>query len=80
MRPQRIAKVNKIESKIYLTEILLIKTFELHKPNMYTSKKKTTIAFLIERAIFQTFWKDEGCAKFLFFELKTSNFGYLLIF
>ena len=71
MRPQKIAKVNKIESKIYLTEILLIKTFELHKPDMYTSKKKTTIAFLIERAIFQTFWKDELCAGFLFFELET---------
>ena len=29
-----------------------------------------------ERAIFQTFWKQEGCAKFLFFELETSNFVY----
>ena len=37
LRPQKIAKVNKLESKIYLTEILLIKTFELHKPTMYMS-------------------------------------------
>ena len=22
---------------------------------------------VVKRAIFQTFWKDEGCAKFLFF-------------
>ena len=36
MRPEKIAKVNKIDPKIYLTEILLIKTFEIHKPNMYT--------------------------------------------
>jgi hypothetical protein len=33
-----------------------------------------------ERSIFQTFWKDDCCAKFLFFKLETSNFGYLLIF
>ena len=32
------------------------------------------------RAIFQTFWKQEGCAKFLFFELETSNFGLLAYF
>jgi hypothetical protein len=34
----------------------------------------------LERSIFQTFWKDDCCAKLLFFELETSNFGYLLIF
>ena len=33
-----------------------------------------------KRSIFQTFWKLHCCAKFLFFELETSNFGYLLIF
>ena len=33
-----------------------------------------------ERNIFQTFWKHESCTDFLFLELDTSNFGYLLIF
>jgi hypothetical protein len=35
---------------------------------------------LFKRSIFQTFWKDDCCAKFLFFELETLNFGYLFIF
>ena len=35
---------------------------------------------LDQRSIFQTFWKVHCCAKFLFIELETSNFGYLLIF
>ena len=34
----------------------------------------------VERSIFQTFWKPHYCAKCLFIELETSNFGYLLIF
>ena len=33
-----------------------------------------------ERAIFQTFWKDEVCARFLFFELETWNFGSSYVF
>ena len=33
-----------------------------------------------ERSIFQTFWKPDFGARFLFIELDTSNFGYLLIF
>ena len=33
-----------------------------------------------ERSIFQTFWKVHCWSKSLFFELETSNFGYLLIF
>ena len=33
-----------------------------------------------ERAIFQTFWKDDFCTKSLFFELETSNFGYILAY
>ena len=33
-----------------------------------------------KRSIFQIFWRLHCCAKFLSFELKTSNFGYLLIF
>ena len=36
--------------------------------------------FLFERAIFQIFLKTYCCTKSLFFELETSNFGYLLIF
>ena len=35
---------------------------------------------LINRAIFQTFWKNDCCTKFLFFELETLNFGHLPIF
>ena len=35
--------------------------------------------FAWQRSIFQTFWRLHSCAKFLFFELETSNFGYLLI-
>ena len=35
---------------------------------------------LFERSIFQTFWTDDCCAKFLLFELETSNFDYLLIY
>ena len=34
----------------------------------------------IKRSIFQAFWKVHCCAKSLFFELETSNCGYLLIF
>ena len=33
-----------------------------------------------KRSIFQIFWKEYCCAKFLFFEWETSNFGSLLIF
>ena len=38
------------------------------------------VAFVIKRAIFQTFWRLHCCPDFLFIELDTSNFGYLLIF
>ena len=34
----------------------------------------------LKRSFFQTFWKDDCCAKFLFFELSMSNFDYLLFF
>ena len=37
------------------------------------------VSLQVKRAIFQTFWNKEGCAKFLFFELETSNFGFLLL-
>ena len=46
-------------------------------------KRKNTIlemALKSLRAIFQNFWKVHCCAKFLSFELETSNFVYLLIF
>ena len=33
-----------------------------------------------ERAIFQTFWRIHSCAKFLSFELETSNFGSSYVF
>ena len=35
---------------------------------------------VLQRSIFQTFWKPHCVTKSLFFELETSNFGYLLIF
>ena len=44
------------------------------------NEKKSQENTLIERAIFQTFWKLHCCAKFLFFELKTSNFGSSYVF
>ena len=34
----------------------------------------------IKRSIFQTFWKKHSCAKFLSFELETSNFGSSYVF
>ena len=36
--------------------------------------------FKFKKSIFQTFWKVHCCPDFLFFEIETSNFGYLLIF
>ena len=33
-----------------------------------------------ERSIFQTFWKVHCCAKSLFFQLETSNCGYVLAY
>ena len=47
-----------------------------HKPSL----KELAISKIITRAIFQTFWKLHCCPDFLFFEIETSNFGYLLIF
>ena len=35
---------------------------------------------MMERSIFQTFWKQEGCTNFLFLELETSNFGLFFNF
>ena len=40
----------------------------------------TYVVLSIKRAIFQTFWWLRCCPDFLFIELDTSNFGYLLIF
>ena len=55
------------------------------KFSMYQGCVKSKVAGVFEdlkfkRAIFQTFWKVHCCAKFLFFELETLNFGYLLFF
>ena len=36
--------------------------------------------FIQKRAIFQTFWRIHSCAKFLSFELETSNFGSSYVF
>ena len=44
--------------------------FWIHEKSMYGHK----------RCIFQIFWRLHCCAKFLSFELETSNFGYLIIF
>ena len=35
---------------------------------------------LLTRAIFQSFWRLHCCAKFLFFELETLNFGSRYVF
>jgi hypothetical protein len=45
----------------------------------YQGIVKATVSGVLED-FFQTFWKLHCCAKFLFIELETSNFGYLLIF
>ena len=44
------------------------------------SQMKNLKKITFERAIFQTFWKLHCCAKFLFFELETSNFGSSYVF
>ena len=44
--------------------------------NTYQKIQKLYKTFHVwKRSIFQTFWKDDRCAKFLFFELGTSNFS-----
>ena len=49
-----------------------------------SSWEKWAIAWLssqtCKRAIFQTFWRIHSCAKFLSFELETSNFGSSYVF
>ena len=42
--------------------------------------KVCTYKLNFKRSIFQTFWNPDFGARFLFIELDTSNFGYLLIF
>ena len=44
------------------------------------SFKPTKLGKSTKRSIFQIFWKTDSCPTFLFFQLETSNFGYLLIF
>ena len=48
--------------------------------NFAASNLKNFHCFFCKRSIFQTFWRLHCCAKFLFIELDSSNFGYLLIF
>ena len=45
-----------------------------------TKVVKLTLQQKIKRSIFQTFWRTDSCSDFLFLELETSNFNYLLIF
>ena len=52
--------------------VLILLTQELLKPLKLAKK--------IQRSMFQTFWKHEGCPDFLFLELETSNFGYILAY
>ena len=46
----------------------------------FFSVKSQRSVYKRQRSIFQTFWKVHCWSKSLFFELETSNFGYLLIF
>ena len=41
----------------------------------YRNRKRYHQISYLERSIFQKFWKPHCCAKFLFIELETSNFG-----
>ena len=47
---------------------------------LYLTFLSSWISKQSERSIFQTFWKPYCCPDFLFLELETSNFSYLLIF
>ena len=40
----------------------------------------SNLIFSPKRAIFQTFWKTYGFTKSLFFELETSNWGYVIAY
>ena len=71
----QIASQNGFES--FFKSNLIFFFFWFQTFNISESEVKKTYCVW---SIFQTFWKDEGCAKFLFFELETSNFGYLLFF
>ena len=53
-------------------EAMLQGRFFLKMDNLFSGKT--------ERSIFQTFWRLHCCAKFLFFELETSNFGSSYVF
>ena len=50
-----------------------------HNKNRFEFIKEGEICEF-KRSIFQIFWRLHCCVKFLSFELKTSNFGYLLIY
>ena len=40
--------------------------------------RKTIQTMNGKKSIFQTYWKDDCCTNFLFLELGTSNFSYVL--
>ena len=70
-------RVQKVES--YDTKSLLTDNMALIQPS-FTSSKWNMGEMVKGVSIFQTFWKIDSCPDFLFLELKTSNFGYLIIF
>ena len=54
--------------------ILILLSIQVRTHNMFSR------ILNFERAIFQTFWKDDCCTNSLFIKLETSNIGYLFIF
>ena len=50
------------------------------KTLVYHSLNSNKEQAVFKRSILQTFWKTDCVTRSLFFELETSNFGYLLIF
>jgi len=76
--------LNKQPSHFFIVSGMLYNMFMtcFHEFRIYESTNFFHEFFIVffKRAIFQTFWKLHCCAKSLFFELETSNCGYLLFF
>ena len=79
---------NQIKVIIQFSFFLFLRSFWISLEHYFFNFTRLQIAtqviffvlFLFERAIFQIFLKTYCCTKSLFFELETSNFGYLLVF
>ena len=71
----QIVVPRKSKENIYFCSKAPLKGFSLRASYVHDSYAVTN-----QRAIFQTLWRLHCCTKFLFFELETSNFGYLHIF